>query len=241
MGIFSIFSSKKPIEEIVSDYARAYNKVIYANGSSIEGFVQLAEYSFDEAIRLNRTSCTTKIESYSWFGFEMEALSGSHNEDRKKIASYIYNAIAMAQKHFWEPVSQQKMNLLAKLIQEKLIGRISNANMEFKNEIELTCKKFNDAMIWEKKNPIEALILAIEFANNEGFSDSSKEIIESAMISYSEKINTVLQYNPSEKGMRSVIVDSVTHYIGEYFYESLESEDIEIEDIKIIVDSVLFH
>jgi hypothetical protein len=241
MGIFSLFSAKKPIEEIVTDYTRAYNKVIYANGTSVEGFIQLAEYSFDEAIRLNRTSCTIKKESYGWFGFEIKALSGSHNVDRKKIAGYIQNAIAMAQKHFWEPVSQQKINLLESLIEANLIGKISNATIKFKNEIELTCQKFNDAMIWEKKNAIEALTSALEFAYEEGFSDSSKEIIEISMKSYAEKINTVLQYSPSEAGIRKVIVDSVAHYIFEYFYESLQSEDVEIDDIKIIAESRIFH
>ena len=193
MGIFSIFSPKKSIEEIVTDYTRAYNKVIYANGSSIDGFVQLAEYSFDEAIRLNTTSCTNKKEAFSWFGFQIETLSGSHNLDRKKIASYTYDAIAMAQKHFWEPVSHQKMNVLGNLIEAKLIGRISNATSKFRNEIELTCAKFNESMIKEKKNAIDALKYALEFADNEGFSDSSKEILEMSMKSYSEKITTVLQ------------------------------------------------
>lgn len=100
MGFFSLFASKKPIEEIVTDYTKSYNQVIYSNGSSIHGFKQLAEYSFAEAIRLGRTSCTNKVEAYSWFGFDANSLDGSNSINRKEIASYIFNAIAMAQKHF---------------------------------------------------------------------------------------------------------------------------------------------
>jgi hypothetical protein len=122
MGIFSIFASKKPIDEIVADYTNSYNQVINSNGSSIDAFKKLAEYSFVEARRLGKTSCTNKVEAYSWFGFDVSSLKGSNGLDRKEIASYIFNAIAMAQKHFWEPVSQQKMDLLHNLIDEKLVS-----------------------------------------------------------------------------------------------------------------------
>ena len=122
MGLFSIFASKKPIEEIVTEYTKSYNQVIKSNGSSIDGFKQLAEFSFAEAIRLGRTSCKNKVEAYSWFGFDANSLNGSNTVDRKEIASYIFNAIASSQKHFWDPVSQQKMDLLRKLIDQKLVN-----------------------------------------------------------------------------------------------------------------------
>jgi hypothetical protein len=122
MGIFSFFASKKPIDEIVTDYTNSYNQVINSDGSSIDAFKKLAEYSFAEALRLGSTSCKNKVEAYSWFGFDANSLEGSNSTDRKKIASYIFNAIASTQKHFWEPVSQQKMDLLRNLIEEKLVS-----------------------------------------------------------------------------------------------------------------------
>lgn len=241
MGLFSLFSKKKPIDEIVGDYARAYNTVVYSGGNSKDAFKRLAEYSFAEAIKLKRTSHSNAESSYSWYGFKLDEMSSIHNEDRSKIASYIFNTIASTHKDFWEPVSQQKMDLLRNLIQQKLVGRISNVSAGLKEELELTSEKYNHAMIWDKLNAIDALHVALKFAHENGFSDSNDELIAKEMKDYAQKLKTVFEYSPSEKGMRNVIVDSISDFAYNHFHKSIEENNLELEDIKLVVDSIIFH
>lgn len=241
MGLFSIFSKKKPIEEIVRDYAYAYNVVVNNGGNSKDAFKKLAEFSFSESTRLKRTIHTNVESAYSWYGFKFEEMTAIHNSDRKEIASYIFNTIASTHKDFWEPVSTEKMNLLRRLIDEKLVGRISNVSAELKEEIELTCEKYNHSMIWEKMNTIDALYTCLKFAQDNGFSDTDDELIKVEMADYTRKLKTVFEYSPTEKGIRNVIVDSISDFSYNYFQKIDEENNLEIDDVKLVVDSIIFH
>jgi hypothetical protein len=241
MGLFSIFAKKKPIEEIVRDYAYAYNVVVNNGGNSIDAFKKLAEYSFSESTRLKRTIHTAVESAYSWYGFKLDELSANHNNDRKEIASYIFNTIANTHKDFWEPVSTEKMNLLRRLIDEKLVGRISNVSAEFKEEIELTCEKYNHAMIWDKMNTIDALHTALKFAQENGYAETDDKLITFEMKEYTTKLKTVFEYSPTEKGIRNVIVDSISDFAYNYFSKSEDDNNLEFDDVKIVVESIIFH
>jgi hypothetical protein len=239
--LFSIFSKKKPIEEIVSDYAYAYNVVVNSGGNSKDGFKKLAEFSFGESIRLKRTIHTNVESAYSWYGFKIEDMTSMHNTDRKEIAGYIFNTIANTHKDFWEPVSTEKMNLLHRLIDEKLIGKISNVSSELKEELKLTCEKYNHAMIWEKMNTIDALYTCLKFAQENGYADSDDELIKVEMTDYTRKLKTIFEYSPTENGIRNVIVDSISDFSFNYFHIIEEENNLEIDDVKLVVDSIIFH
>lgn len=241
MGLFSIFEKKKPIREIVIDYAGKYNAVVNNGGSSVDGFKKLAQFAFSEARRTRTTIHTDPESAKGWFFFKIEDLTGKHNDDRDLIKSYIFNAIASSQKHFWEPVSNEKMNLLTKLIEEIVSANFSNASNKFKEQLEKTSQAYNDAMIFKKKNAIEALREALDFSIDNGYADAEEDDIEDAMKKYTDKIMTIVNFSPTEAGMRKVIIDSISDFAYLFFYESLQVDDVTKDDIVKVVDSVLFH
>ena len=241
MGLFSIFESKKPIQEIVADYARVYNTAVNDDEKdSVTAFKELAKYTFSEAIRTRTTIHTNPESSFGWFFHDINKMTGRHNDDRDLIKSYLYNAISNAHKHFWEPVSDQKMKLLGSLIEKSVVSKFSNASPQLKEELVKISEVFNNAMIRKKKNAVESLKEALDFADDQGYSDASKKDLIDAMKVYSEKIMTIVNYNPSNSALRNLIVDCISDFAFKYFFSKLNDKELMQEDITKIVDKVLF-
>ena len=235
MGIFSFFKSKKPIDEIVEGYTNSYNKMIHADNDSITAFKNLAIYNFNEATRLNQTSHTEPTSSFSWYHFKLNGLSGNHNDDRSEIASYIFNAVASNHKDFWNPVTNEKMQVLKQLIDAKLLKKTSNLDDPLKTAIVATCQEYN-ASTWRNVSGFDSLEIAIRFASENYFSEIEEEELIECIKKYKESIKKIVEKGTTELQLRNAVVDSM----ADFFFTHYNDDRFVFEDYKITVANALY-
>jgi hypothetical protein len=235
MGFFSFLKPKKPINEIVEEYTNSYNKIIYSDSDSINAFKNLALFNFNEAIRQNSTIHTEPISALGWYQFKINELSGNHNDDRSQIASYIFNAVASNHKDFWNPVSNEKMQLLKNLIEEKLVGKVSNLDDLLKNAIVATCQEYN-ASTWRNVNGFDSLEIALRFATENYFCEIEEEELNECIQKYKQSIKEIIEKGTTELQLRSLVVEA----ISDFFYTHYSDDEYDFEDYQITVSNALY-
>ena len=235
MGFFSFLKPKKLINEIVEDYTNSYNKIIDSDSDSKNAFKNLALFNFNEAIRQKSTIHTEPISALGWYQFKINELSGNHNDDRSRIASYIFNAIASNHKDFWNPVSNEKMQLLKNLIDEKLVKKVSNLDDLLKNAIVATCQEYN-ASTWRNVSGFDSLEIAIRFATENYFCEIEEEELNECIQKYKVTIEKIIEKGTTELQLRNAVVDA----ISDFFYTHYYDDDFELEDYQITVTKALY-
>jgi hypothetical protein len=235
MGFFSFLKPKKPINEIVEEYTNAYNKIIDSDSDSKNAFKSLALFNFNEAIRQKSTIHTEPISALGWYQFKISELSGNHNDDRSRIASYIFNAVASNHKDFWNPVSNEKMQLLKNLIDEKLVKKVSNLDDLLKDAIVATCQEYN-ASTWRNVSGFDSLEIALRFAAENYFFEIEEEELVGCIEKYKQSIKEIVEKGTTELQLRSLVVEA----ISDFFYTQYSDDEFDFDDYQITVSKALY-